>query len=47
MGHSLRYENHPSVSGYPTTDTKTTSLLTVEETDKALQKGADYRAPGR
>jgi len=27
--------------------TKTTSLLTVEETDKALQKSVAYRAPGR
>jgi hypothetical protein len=27
--------------------TKTTSLLTIEETDKALAKSANYRAPGR
>ncbi len=27
--------------------TKTTVLLTVEETDQALQEGIDYRAPGR
>ncbi len=27
--------------------TKTTPLLTVEETDQALQKSVDYRAPGR
>jgi len=27
--------------------TKTTPLLTVEETDKALQKRVDYRAPGK
>ena len=27
--------------------TKTTALLTVEETDKALQKSVTYRAPGR
>jgi uncharacterized protein with GYD domain len=26
--------------------TKTTPLLTVEETDQALQKSANYRAPG-
>jgi uncharacterized protein with GYD domain len=26
--------------------TKTTSLLTIEETDRALAKTADYRAPG-
>ncbi len=27
--------------------TKTTVLLTVEETDQALQKSVSYRAPGR
>jgi len=27
--------------------TKTTPLLTVEETDKALQKSVTYRAPGK
>jgi len=27
--------------------TKTTVLLTVEETDKALQKRVEYRAPGK
>ena len=27
--------------------TKTTPLLTVEETDKALQKKVEYRAPGK
>ena len=27
--------------------TKTTPLLTVEEADKALGEGVDYRAPGR
>jgi hypothetical protein len=26
--------------------TKTTPLLTVDETDQALQKSANYRAPG-
>ncbi len=27
--------------------TKTTPLLTIEETDKSLQKKVDYRAPGK
>jgi uncharacterized protein with GYD domain len=27
--------------------TKTTALLTVEETDQALQESVNYRAPGR
>jgi uncharacterized protein with GYD domain len=27
--------------------TRTTALLTVEETDRALEKGTNYRAPGR
>ena len=27
--------------------TRTTALLTVEETDRALEKSVNYRAPGR
>jgi uncharacterized protein with GYD domain len=27
--------------------TRTTALLTVEEVDRALEKGVNYRAPGR
>jgi uncharacterized protein with GYD domain len=27
--------------------TKTTPLITIEETDRALQKNVNYRAPGR
>jgi len=34
-----------SASGF--VRTKTTPLLTVEETDKALQKSVTYRAPGK
>lgn len=36
-----------AVSGSGLVHTKTTPLLTVEEADKALGKGVDYRAPGR
>ena len=36
-----------SVSASGLARTKTTPLLTVEETDKALQKRVDYRAPGK
>ena len=36
-----------AVSASGTVRTKTTPLLTVDETDKALAKSANYRAPGR
>jgi uncharacterized protein with GYD domain len=36
-----------SVSASGLVRTKTTPLLSVEETDKALAKSANYRAPGR
>jgi uncharacterized protein with GYD domain len=36
-----------AVSGSGLARTKTTVLLTVEETDKALAKSVAYRAPGR
>jgi uncharacterized protein with GYD domain len=36
-----------AASGTGLVRTRTTSLLTVEETDKALQKSVSYRAPGR
>lgn len=36
-----------AISGSGLVRTKTTALLTVEETDKALAKSVSYRAPGR
>lgn len=36
-----------TASGSGLVRTKTTALLTVEETDRALQRQVDYRAPGR
>jgi uncharacterized protein with GYD domain len=36
-----------AASGSGLVRTKTTVLLTVEETDKALQKKVGYRAPGK
>lgn len=36
-----------AASGSGLVHTKTTALLTVEETDKALEKSVAYRAPGR
>jgi|ERR1700730_13179028 len=36
-----------AVSASGNVRTKTTPLLTVEDTDKALAKNANYRAPGR
>jgi uncharacterized protein with GYD domain len=35
-----------SASGSGTVRTRTTALLTVEETDEALKKASAYRAPG-
>jgi uncharacterized protein with GYD domain len=36
-----------AISGGGSVRTKTTPLLTVEETDQAINKRIDYRAPGR
>lgn len=36
-----------AVSGSGLIRTRTTPLLTVEETDRALQKSVTYRAPGK